>query len=102
MRAEATNASTAAVTATSPAGPVLLWLKRDLRLDDHPGWHQALEAPGAVPVFCFDPDRYAHLVLPRGGAEGERREAGAAHLAGRARGVPHARVTAALCRACTA
>ncbi|KAL4435621.1 hypothetical protein ABPG77_002584 [Micractinium sp. CCAP 211/92] len=69
VRAEAAAASPAAAAATASSGPVLLWLKRDLRLDDHPGWHQALAAAGAAPVFCFDPERYAHLVLPRGGAE---------------------------------
>lgn len=59
--------------------PTLLWYKHDLRLDDHPGWHQALAAwqqaaaaaaGPVVPVFCFDPARYAQLVLPPGGAEG--------------------------------
>lgn len=74
VRAEAAAASPAAAAATASSGPVLLWLKRDLRLDDHPGWHQSLAAAGAAPVFCFDPDRYAHLVLPRGGAEGEGSE----------------------------
>ncbi|PRW33974.1 deoxyribodipyrimidine photolyase isoform A [Chlorella sorokiniana] len=48
----------------------LLWYKHDLRLDDHPGWQQAAAAAGpVVPVFCFDPARYAQLVLPPGGAE---------------------------------
>lgn len=54
----------------------LVWYKHDLRLDDHPGWHQALaagqQAAAVVPVFCFDPARYAQLVLPPGGAEGAR------------------------------
>ena len=56
---------------------MLLWYKRDLRLDDHPGWHQAL-ASGAsiIPVFCFDPALYAPLVLPPGGAEGEQARSG--------------------------
>ncbi|MEM9146492.1 MAG: deoxyribodipyrimidine photo-lyase [Pseudomonadota bacterium] len=34
----------------------LLWLRRDLRLADHPGWHAALEGGGPViPVFILDP-----------------------------------------------
>jgi deoxyribodipyrimidine photo-lyase len=34
----------------------LLWLRRDLRLHDHPALHAALDAGGAVvPVFCLDP-----------------------------------------------
>ncbi|KAL4854579.1 Pheophytinase [Chlorella vulgaris] len=75
--AQATQAATDSNSGSaepSPAGPLLLWYKRDLRLDDHPGWHAAAAAAGSagvVPVFCFDPARYAHLVLPRGGAEGE-------------------------------
>ncbi len=84
VRAEAAAASPAAAAATASSGPVLLWLKRDLRLDDHPGWHQALAAAGAAPVFCFDPERYAHLVLPRGGAEGEGRGLAPAAAAGSA------------------
>ncbi|KAL4425249.1 hypothetical protein ABPG75_009265 [Micractinium tetrahymenae] len=69
VRAAASAASAASAAGASSSGPVLLWLKRDLRLDDHPGWHQPRDAPGLVPVFCFDPARYAHLVLPCGGAE---------------------------------
>ena len=35
--------------------PTILWLRRDLRLDDHPGWRAALEAGGPViPVFILD------------------------------------------------
>ena len=36
--------------------PVILWLRRDLRLSDHPGWAAAL-AYGApvIPVFVLDP-----------------------------------------------
>ncbi|HLY49435.1 MAG TPA: deoxyribodipyrimidine photo-lyase [Solirubrobacteraceae bacterium] len=34
----------------------LLWLRRDLRLHDHPALRAALDDGGAlVPVFCFDP-----------------------------------------------
>ena len=40
---------------TTPA-PTLLWLRRDLRLSDHPGWHKALEGGGPViPVYILDP-----------------------------------------------
>ncbi len=36
--------------------PTLLWLRRDLRLSDHPGWRAALGAGGPViPVFILDP-----------------------------------------------
>ncbi|MEM8791216.1 MAG: deoxyribodipyrimidine photo-lyase [Pseudomonadota bacterium] len=36
--------------------PTLLWLRRDLRLGDHPGWEKALEGGGPViPVFIRDP-----------------------------------------------
>lgn len=35
-------------------GTVIVWLKRDLRLDDHPGFAEALAARGALPVYVFD------------------------------------------------
>jgi deoxyribodipyrimidine photo-lyase len=37
--------------------PVLIWLRRDLRLQDHPLWHQAqaLKSP-ILPVFIWAPD----------------------------------------------
>ncbi len=36
--------------------PTLLWLRRDLRLSDHPGWQAALAGGGPViPVFICDP-----------------------------------------------
>jgi len=36
--------------------PTLLWLRRDLRLRDHPGWEAALAGDGPViPVFILDP-----------------------------------------------
>ncbi len=42
-------------TTTPP--PTLLWLRRDLRLSDHPGWTAALAAGGPViPVFILDPN----------------------------------------------
>ncbi len=42
------------VTETLP--PTLLWLRRDLRLADHPGWRVALAGGGPViPVFVLDP-----------------------------------------------
>jgi deoxyribodipyrimidine photo-lyase len=38
----------------------LLWLRRDLRVHDHPALHGALAAGEAVvPVFCLD-DRLLH------------------------------------------
>jgi len=38
------------------AAPTLLWFRRDLRIDDHPGWPAALAAGGPViPVFILDP-----------------------------------------------
>lgn len=42
---------------TPPAfGGSILWLRRDLRLVDQPGWHVALEEPGPVwPLFILDP-----------------------------------------------
>ncbi|MEM9060175.1 MAG: deoxyribodipyrimidine photo-lyase [Pseudomonadota bacterium] len=40
---------------SSPA-PTILWLRRDLRLSDHPGWQMALEGAGpTIPVFVLDP-----------------------------------------------
>ncbi len=37
------------------APPTLLWLRRDLRLGDHPGWEAALAVRGPViPVFVLD------------------------------------------------
>jgi len=36
--------------------PTILWLRRDLRLADHPGWTRAREGGGPViPVFVLDP-----------------------------------------------
>lgn len=35
--------------------PTLLWLRRDLRIGDHPGWQATLKAGGpVVPVFILD------------------------------------------------
>ncbi len=40
---------------TDRPAPTLLWLRRDLRLADHPGWAAALEGEGPViPVFILD------------------------------------------------
>ncbi|MEM7057068.1 MAG: deoxyribodipyrimidine photo-lyase [Pseudomonadota bacterium] len=42
--------------AIPPQTPTVLWLRRDLRLADHPGWIKALESGGpVVPVFILDP-----------------------------------------------
>ena len=41
---------------TDAKPPTILWLRRDLRLGDHPGWLAALEQGGPViPVFVLDP-----------------------------------------------
>lgn len=41
--------------------PTLLWLRRDLRLDDHPAWARALAGGGPViPVFVLDPEIEGH------------------------------------------
>ena len=41
----------------------LLWFKHDLRVDDHPGLHEALALGGRiVPYFCFDAKRYTHAL----------------------------------------
>ena len=43
--------------------PVIIWFKHDLRIDDHPGLHQALAtSTSIIPVFCFDPRRYEQIV----------------------------------------
>ncbi len=38
---------------------VLLWLKRDLRLDDHPGFSRAAELGRVLPVFVVEPSLWA-------------------------------------------
>ena len=41
---------------TVQQGGSILWLRRDLRLLDHPAWHTALKGGGPVwPVFILDP-----------------------------------------------
>ena len=50
-----------------------VWLKHDLRLDDHPGLTQASEQASAViPAFCMDPRLYVHLQRTPNGIEGEQ------------------------------
>ncbi len=47
---------------TDRATPTLLWLRRDLRLADHPGWAAARAGGGPViPVFVLDPTTQARL-----------------------------------------
>ncbi len=47
---------------TDAAPPTLLWLRRDLRLADHPGWAAALAGGGPViPVYVLDPATEARL-----------------------------------------
>jgi len=53
VRAEGTNKN---------SGTSLLWFKHDLRLDDHPGLHQAMAMGDVIPVFVFDPKRYSAVV----------------------------------------
>jgi hypothetical protein len=48
-----------------------VWLKHDLRLDDHPGFLQASEgALPVVPLFCLQPELYVHLLRTPFGVEG--------------------------------
>lgn len=55
----------------SSSGPTLLWYKHDLRIDDHPGLHQALEnGSNIIPIFCFDPAKYAGIAQTPSGAKG--------------------------------
>lgn len=50
-----------------------VWFKHDLRLDDHPGLHNAVAAGTAlVPVYCFDPSQLLHLLRASHGSEGDR------------------------------
>ena len=50
-----------------------VWLKHDLRLDDHPGFTQASEQASAIiPAFCMDPRLYVHLQRTPNGIEGEQ------------------------------
>jgi len=41
----------------------IVWFKHDLRIDDHPGLAAALEYERVLPLFIFDPDVYAGMVL---------------------------------------
>ncbi len=44
----------------SDRAPTILWLRRDLRLADHPGWEAALAGGGPViPAFVLDPETEA-------------------------------------------
>ena len=52
-------------------GPAQVWLKHDLRLDDHPGIQQATqEASTVVPFFSIAPELYTHLLRTPNGVEG--------------------------------
>lgn len=43
-------------SSSQPGSGTLLWLRRDLRLADHPGWQAAIAGGGPVfPVFILDP-----------------------------------------------
>ncbi|TWF46346.1 cryptochrome/photolyase family protein [Neorhizobium alkalisoli] len=53
---------------TKPASPVLLWFRKDLRLDDNAALHAAIDAGGPViPVYIREPDMPD--VGPLGGAQ---------------------------------
>jgi hypothetical protein len=41
----------------------IVWFKHDLRIDDHLGLAAALEYERVLPLFIFDPDVYAGMVL---------------------------------------
>jgi hypothetical protein len=50
-----------------------VWLKHDLRLDDHPGFQQAShDASTLVPFFSIAPELYTHLLRTPSGVEGAR------------------------------
>ena len=50
-----------------------VWLKHDLRLDDHPGFVQAYEQGSpVVPAFCMDPRLYVHLQRTPNGIPGKQ------------------------------
>ncbi|MBX7534161.1 DNA photolyase family protein [Qipengyuania sp. GH1] len=39
------------------SSPQIVWLRRDLRMADHPALHAAAQAGPVIPVFVFDEDR---------------------------------------------
>jgi hypothetical protein len=48
-----------------------VWLKHDLRMDDHPGFlHAAGTSSAIVPLFCVAPELYTHLLRIPYGVEG--------------------------------
>lgn len=50
---------------------VQVWLKHDLRLNDHPGFTQAQgSAQPVLPLFCLAPELYMHLLRTPNGIEG--------------------------------
>jgi deoxyribodipyrimidine photo-lyase len=47
---------------TTPHSPVLVWLRNDLRLDDHEPFHRAVSGGAPViPIFCVDPRQFGTL-----------------------------------------
>ena len=55
---------------SEPAGPILYWFRRDLRLSDHPALMAALEdaqdkGVPVIPVFVLDPETEALGAAPR-------------------------------------
>ncbi|PNW74124.1 hypothetical protein CHLRE_13g586350v5 [Chlamydomonas reinhardtii] len=73
----------ASALAHSAAGPVLVWFRNDLRLDDHPGLTAAAAAcrtgsgsgsgsgsgRALLPLYVLDPQRLSHLAYMPGGPE---------------------------------
>ena len=58
-----------------------VWLKHDLRLDDHPGFIQAADSASlVVPFFCLVPTLYVHLLRTPNGIDG--RECSERHQGG--------------------
>jgi deoxyribodipyrimidine photo-lyase len=47
---------------TSSRAPIIVWLRNDLRLDDHEPFHRAAQTGAPiVPVFCIDPRQFSTL-----------------------------------------
>jgi len=63
LNTSATSPKSQSNPATVKDAPVILWFKHDLRIDDHPGLHQAFTSSNTIiPFFCFDPKRYEQVV----------------------------------------
>lgn len=63
VRASALPEGPASFPATETAGPLLVWFKRDLRIDDHPGLHMAIcSGRTIVGLFVLDRDLYEGMI----------------------------------------